>query len=54
MNDKDPDAERLRYVSICAQATSEVLKSNDVDAAEKLECAAEFVKVAQILAAGRR
>jgi hypothetical protein len=50
---KDPDAERLRYLSICVNATSDVLTSAEVDINTKLECAKEFVEVARILAEGR-
>lgn len=54
MNDQDPDTHRLWYLSICADATSDVLNSDEVDTVTKLECAIEFVDVAQLLAEGRR
>lgn len=45
MNCKDLDAERLRLLSICSEATSDVLRSDDVDISTKVEAAAEFVDV---------
>jgi hypothetical protein len=49
----DTNTERLRYLAICTKAIDEVLRSDEVDTATKLECAIDFVKVAQVLAAGR-
>ena len=47
MNRQDLDAERLRLLAICASATGDALKSNDVDITEKVDLAAEFVATAR-------
>ena len=47
MNYNDLDAERRRLLSICADVTSDVLKSDKVAISAKVEAAAEFVETAR-------
>jgi hypothetical protein len=47
MSHQDQDAERVRLLSICAHAASDVLRSDEVHLNEKVETAAEFVEIAR-------